>query len=118
MRGAHIKKRSEISNPAPAYRLVFIDEGLSSPDAYSTKYIQAAWWDQPSTRHGDGTNFTFADGHAEYHKWEALETIKKGRNNTRSWPGVWIPETDDGITNLQWVQKGIWGKFGYQTGGS
>jgi len=105
------KKRLKV--PQPSLRLVFIDEGLSSCDAYSTKYIQAAWWDQPTTRHGDGTNFGFADGHTEYHKWTALETIKKGRNNVRTWPGVWVPETDEGIDDLQWVQKGIWGKYGY-----
>ncbi|MEN6425157.1 MAG: type II secretion system protein [Phycisphaerales bacterium] len=105
------KRRLKV--PQPAQRLVFIDEGVSSPDAYSTKYNQASWWDQPSTRHGDGTDFSFADGHTEYRKWESLETIKKGRNNVRSWPGEWVPETDEGIVDLQWVQKGIWGKLGY-----
>jgi prepilin-type processing-associated H-X9-DG protein len=61
------KKRMKV--PQPTQRLIFIDEGLSSPDAYSTKYVEVAWWDQPSTRHGDGTDFAFADGHSEYHKW-------------------------------------------------
>ncbi|MEN6335165.1 MAG: type II secretion system protein [Phycisphaerales bacterium] len=109
------KKRIKV--PQPTQRLVFIDEGLASTDAYSTKYSQAAWWDQPSTRHGDGTDFAFADGHSEYHKWQARETIQKGRNNVRSWAGVWTPETDDGVVDLQWVQMGIWGKRGYGNGG-
>ena len=32
VRGAHIKRRTEITNPSPAYRLVFIDEGWVTPD--------------------------------------------------------------------------------------
>jgi len=105
--------RRRLQVPQPAQRLVFIDEGLSSPDAYSTRYDQAAWWDQPTTRHGDGTNVAFADGHSQYHKWRGLETIKKGRDNVRSWPGIWGPTEEDGLADVQWVQWGIWGEFGY-----
>jgi prepilin-type N-terminal cleavage/methylation domain-containing protein/prepilin-type processing-associated H-X9-DG protein len=105
------KKRLRV--PRPAERLIFIDEGLSSPDAYSTKYIVPTWWDQPITRHGDGTNFAYADGHSDYHKWTGLETIKLGRNHVRSWVGEFAPKTPEGLEDLQWVQWGIWGKRGY-----
>jgi len=105
------KRRLQV--PQPAQRLIFIDEGVSSADAFATKYVKPAWWDQPSTRHGDGTNFSYADGHAEYHKWRGLETIKKGRDNVHRHPGVWAPATEDGLGDLQWVQSGIWGKLGY-----
>ncbi len=107
------KRRLQV--PRPGQRLVFIDEGLASPDAYSTRYNQAAWWDQPTTRHGDGTNFTYADGHATYHKWQGLETIKRGRDSVRSHPGIWGPASEEGREDVQWVQYGIWGKFGYET---
>jgi prepilin-type N-terminal cleavage/methylation domain-containing protein/prepilin-type processing-associated H-X9-DG protein len=100
--------------PDPAHRLVFIDEGLSSPDAYATKYLAPTWWDQPVTRHGDGTNFAFADGHADYHKWTALETIQLGRNHERTWVGNFAPTTPEGQEDLEWVQLGIWGKLGYK----
>ncbi len=110
--GSPVFKRT-MKIPQPALRLVFIDEGLSSPDAYATRYKMPKWWDQPVTRHGDGTNFSFADGHVEYHKWTGLETIKQGRNNVRTWEGDFFPSTDEGIADLQWVQKGIWGKLGY-----
>jgi prepilin-type N-terminal cleavage/methylation domain-containing protein/prepilin-type processing-associated H-X9-DG protein len=105
------KKR--ILVPQPAQRLIFIDEGLSSPDAYSTRYNEPKWWDQPVTRHGDGTNFACADGHAEYHKWEGIETIKQGRDNVRTWVGLFAPATEEGREDVQWVQRGIWGKLGY-----
>jgi len=106
------KKR--ILVPQPSQRLLFIDEGLSSPDAYSVRYITPEWWDQPTTRHGDGTTFSFMDGHADYHKWQASETIKKGRENVRSHPGIWGPTTEEGIADVQWMQMGIWGKIGYR----
>ena len=105
------KKRMLV--PQPAQRLIFIDEGLSSPDAYSTRYSEPKWWDQPVTRHGDGTNFTYADGHAEYHKWKAIETIKQGRDNVRTWVGLFSPATAEGKEDVQWLQRGIWGKLGY-----
>ena len=106
------KKRMLV--PQPTQRLIFIDEGLSSPDAYSTRYSQPKWWDQPITRHGDGTNFSCADGHAEYHKWKGIETIKHGREHVRTWMGDFTPMTEGGLEDLQWIQKGIWGKLGYE----
>jgi prepilin-type N-terminal cleavage/methylation domain-containing protein/prepilin-type processing-associated H-X9-DG protein len=106
------KKR--ILVPQPAERLLFVDEGLSSPDAYSVRYTTAQWWDQPVTRHGDGTTFSYVDGHADAHKWIGTETVKKGRVSVRSHPGIWGPTTPEGIADVQWMQMGIWGKKGYQ----
>ena len=107
------KRRMQV--PQPSERLIFIDEGLSSPDAYATRYTQPLWWDQPVTRHGDGTNFACADGHTEYHKWTGLETIKQGRDHVRTWQGDFSPDTQEGVEDLQWVQRGIWGKLGYKS---
>jgi prepilin-type N-terminal cleavage/methylation domain-containing protein/prepilin-type processing-associated H-X9-DG protein len=99
--------------PQPAERLLFIDEGLSSPDAYSVRYLSPQWWDQPVTRHGDGTTFSYMDGHADYHKWQGMETIKQGREHERRWSGDFRPTTEDGIADVQWMQVGIWGGLGY-----
>ncbi len=74
-----VKRRSEITVPAPAYRLVFLDEGRISPDSYAIHYTTARWWDPPFVRHGDGTNVSFADGHAAYWKYRAKETIEAGK---------------------------------------
>ena len=27
------------------------------------------WWDMPANRHGQGANFSFADGHVEHWHW-------------------------------------------------
>jgi len=112
--GVYIKNRSEIYNPAPAHRLVFIDEGWISPDAFAVHYGgEERWWDDPPVRHGDGTNVSFADGHCEYKKWKGIDTIKRGRSVERGHAGDWTPETYDGRQDLYWMQKATWGKLGY-----
>ena len=114
VRGAHIKRRTEITNPAPAYRLVFIDEGWVTPDAFAVHYDTEQWWDDAPVRHGDGTNVSFADGHSDYKKWKGIETIKNGRNQERGHAGSgFVPQTSDGYQDLYWTQKGCWGKLGY-----
>jgi prepilin-type N-terminal cleavage/methylation domain-containing protein/prepilin-type processing-associated H-X9-DG protein len=111
--GAHIKKRSEITSPAPAYRLVFIDEGYMSPDAFAVFFRQETWWDDPPVRHGDGTNVAFADAHADYWKWKATETIREGRARQDSYPQQWTPTTPEGKEDLHRMQRGCWGRLGY-----
>jgi len=113
VRGAHIKKRSEITNPAPALRLVFIDEGWMTPDAFAVEYDEEEWFDDPPVRHGDGTDVAFADGHAEYWKWKGIDTIKRAREVETSHKGNWKPLTDVGFQDLYRMQKGCWGKLGY-----
>ena len=110
---SYIKKRMEITNPAPGYRLVFIDEGWMTPDAFAVRYDQEQWWDSPPVRHGDGTTVSFADGHAEYWKWKGADTIKRARLVEQSHQGNWTPETEAGYNDLYRMQKGCWGRLGY-----
>lgn len=114
VRGAHIKRRTEIYNPAPAHRLVFIDEGYMTPDAYAVYYHQESWFDSPPVRHGDGSTLSFADGHSEHWKWKGTDTIKHAREEERTGPQVgWQPSTPAGFRDLYKMQKGCWGKLGY-----
>ncbi|MHC4532944.1 MAG: DUF4190 domain-containing protein [Planctomycetota bacterium] len=112
-----IKKRTEIRSPSPAYRFVFIDVGQAIPDSYSVYYDQQKWWDEPPVRHGDGTNISFADGHAEYWKWRAAETVKHGKAATSVYSpketNHWPPQTSEGREDLYKMQKGCWGRLGY-----
>lgn len=106
-----VKKRTEITVPAPAFRLVFLDEGRISPDSYAIHYTTPRWWDPPFVRHGDGTNVSFADGHSAYWKYKAVETIRAGKQANP--PYNFSPTTDEGLEDLQKMQEAIWGRLGY-----
>lgn len=112
--GAHVKKRNEI-RPSPATRLVFIDEGRMTTDAYAVYIHLEQWFDSPPVRHGDGTNVSFADGHAEHWKWAGIDTIKHARaDDDAGGPQVGkSPESQAGYEDLYRVQKGCWGKLDY-----
>ena len=109
--GAYIKKRSEIINPAN--RLVFIDEGWMTSDAFAVYYDQEKWYDSPPVRHGDGTTVSFADGHAEYWKWKGTDTIKHAREAKTGPQMGRTPTTPAGFRDLYKMQKGCWGRLGY-----
>jgi prepilin-type N-terminal cleavage/methylation domain-containing protein/prepilin-type processing-associated H-X9-DG protein len=106
-----VKRRAEISVPAPAYRLVFLDEGRITPDSYAIHYLKPSWWDPPFVRHGDGTNVAFADGHSDYWKYRGAETIKIGKMLNP--PHNYAPTTEEGIADVQKMQKATWGRLGY-----
>jgi prepilin-type N-terminal cleavage/methylation domain-containing protein/prepilin-type processing-associated H-X9-DG protein len=106
-----VKKRLEITVPAPAYRLVFLDEGQISPDSYAIHYVSPRWWDPPFVRHGDGTNVSFADGHSDYWKYRGAETIRVGKMANLQYN--YTPTTDEGLADLQRMQEAIWGRLGY-----
>jgi prepilin-type N-terminal cleavage/methylation domain-containing protein/prepilin-type processing-associated H-X9-DG protein len=118
-----VKKRMKIARPGE--RLVFVDEGWATLATWSVPYDREAWWgsaavaggiesstnrnfDPPPVRHGEGTTFSFADGHSEYWKWQDRRTIEYGRL---------IPGTDSvqpGNPDLHRVQQAYWGKLGYE----
>jgi prepilin-type N-terminal cleavage/methylation domain-containing protein/prepilin-type processing-associated H-X9-DG protein len=114
VRGAYIKNMSEIINPVPAYRLVFIDEGYMTTDAYAVYYDQEVWFDSPPVRHGDGATVSFADGRSDHWKWKGTDTIQHARNEENTGPQVgWAPSTSEGYQDLYRMQRGCWGKLGY-----
>ena len=45
---------------------------------------------------------------------DIIETIKQGRDNVRTWEGLFTPVTEQGKEDVQWVQRGIWGNLGYE----
>lgn len=108
-----LKKRTEINQPGPSYRMVFIDEGWVTPDSFAMHYTAARWWDDPPVRHGDGTTLAMADGHAEYWKWSGTDTIKAGRDRQRGHSSDITPTTEAGFEDLYNTQKACWGRVGY-----
>ena len=113
-----IKKRTEITSPSPAFRLVFLDEGRITPDSYATHYQNERWWDPPFVRHGDGTNVAFADGHSAYWKYKGQKTLETGKLAAVSGLDAsnlhqMQPESPEDYEDLYKMQKAIWGALGY-----
>ena len=108
-----VKKRAQIYRPAPAERVVFVDVGWATSYRYAVPYVQEAWWDDPSVRHGDGTTYAYADGHSEYWKWKGIDTVKMGRSRDRSHPGNYTPESAEGFRDLYRLQEATFGRLGY-----
>ncbi len=105
------KKRTDIAHPA--YRLVFIDEGASTPDSFAVHWQTGnyRWWDDPPVRHGDGTVVTFADGHVEYKKWKGAGTVKFGRQYSGYSGPDYTPTNDAEWEDLAFITKGCWGQL-------
>jgi len=106
-RSVYVKRKTQI--PRPGERLVFVDEGKTSVQSWTIHYDRASWWDMPPVRHGEGTDWSFADGHAEYWKWEDKRTAKVTRQEGNWQALVAIPDNPD----IQRVQRGAWGQLGY-----
>jgi prepilin-type N-terminal cleavage/methylation domain-containing protein/prepilin-type processing-associated H-X9-DG protein len=122
--GAHVKNMSEIQSPSPAYRLVFIDEGWMTADAFAVYYRDERWFDDPPVRHGEGATVSFADGHTEHHKWQGQWTVFAGLSGIIGHSGSYrpgdpidgetVPATTADFHDLYWMQRGCWGGLGYQ----
>ncbi len=113
-----VKRRGEISVPGPANRIVFLDEGRITPDSYATHYVNERWWDPPFVRHGDGTNVSFADGHADYWKYMGSKTLETGKLAAVSGLNAsnlhqMQPVSEEDYQDLYKMQKAVWGKLGY-----
>lgn len=111
MNAKMLKRRLEI--PKPAYRIVFVDDGGTNPAAmggWTVQVTEETWWDPPPVRHGDGTNFSFADGHSDYHKWKDPRTIEWGK---RVPPQAGSP-VQAGNEDLQWAAEAMWGSVAKQ----
>ncbi len=72
-------KLSLITSPAPAKRMVFVDESEITiddgnfsvvPSALGTRFAPVnVWWNVPSARHANACGFSYADGHAADITW-------------------------------------------------
>src|SRR5688500_13901977 len=80
----YIKNMGDFIHPGPAETWVHLDEHPDSiNDAGFFNPHISTWVDIPASYHNNAAGFSFADGHAEVHKWTAsLKDIPVTRNGT------------------------------------
>jgi prepilin-type processing-associated H-X9-DG protein len=71
------KKSTDLTCPTPASAFIFCDESMFS---LNDGYLQVgasspAFPDIPAAYHAGGCGFSFADGHAEIHRWQGPNLI-------------------------------------------
>jgi prepilin-type N-terminal cleavage/methylation domain-containing protein/prepilin-type processing-associated H-X9-DG protein len=118
-----LTRLGDIISPGPGQRAVFIDHGHTplTGDFY-THYLYPKWYwyRPPAIHHAGGTTLSFADGHAEYWKWRGRETVADLPRKYNEYMkievlegGDYSPQTEDGLYDLQRLQKAVWGRLGY-----
>jgi len=122
-----LSKLSDIISPGAAQRAVFLDQGqMPASNDFYVHYLYPQWQatSPPPMRHAKGITLSMADGHAEYWTWKGRETVSMPRKlvpNSDSevleiWPDQkeYTPQTEDGLYDLQRLQKATWGRLGYE----
>ena len=97
-----------IFSPPPAELWLTTDEHPDSinDSGFAVSMEVAQWVDLPAPYHNNATGFSFADGHAEIHKWQnptGIPPVLYGPNGT----GPTIP---GGNPNVVWLQQRTSGK--------
>ena len=111
-------KLTDIISPGAAQRAVFIDAFPAGYDFY-VYYLYPKWsvGGLPPIHHSGGVTLSMADGHAEYWKWKGHETVEIRRKMWPRTPASEIkdrePQTEDGLYDLQRLQRATWGRLGY-----
>jgi prepilin-type N-terminal cleavage/methylation domain-containing protein/prepilin-type processing-associated H-X9-DG protein len=120
-----LTRLTEIVSPGAAQRAVFIDHGQTPHSAQFYVHYLYPKWEQsspPPLCHGNGTTLSMADGHAEYWKWKEetinipryLVSLSDGRPPFKILEGGdYVPQTEDGMYDLQRIQRATWGRIGY-----
>ena len=92
------------SLPGPASLLVTGDE---HPDCIDDAWLisdptsASLWFNIPASYHNGAAGFSFADGHAEIHKWRDIRTIQPV---TQVWKGgEWV--SAPGSQDIKWMQE-------------
>jgi prepilin-type N-terminal cleavage/methylation domain-containing protein/prepilin-type processing-associated H-X9-DG protein len=95
------EKESQVVNPSPAMLWLTLDENADSiNDAFFMfSMTRPGFDDGPAAYHSGAGSFSFADGHAEIHKWRQLQYFPPVTQST--WPGS-MAELGNG-PDVQWM---------------
>ncbi len=109
--GTFVKRTGQLKRSVE--RVVFFEEKEITPDAFQFDHVtnasQLQWRtdDHPNIMHGNGANFGFADGHADFRAWECQKTIDWIRDG---WPDDKRPTVGQCDKDLKWMHNAIWGE--------
>lgn len=91
-------KFAQVRNPGPAKLITFLDvhEDSIFDALFGMPPLQfwgdaREWWDLPANRHGQGSSFVFADGHAERWRWK-VPKVPKARFSPQPVPMEELPD--------------------------
>ncbi|MCJ7728925.1 MAG: hypothetical protein MUO27_03475, partial [Sedimentisphaerales bacterium] len=104
-----IKLNSQIKRASE--RAVFLDVGKAQQAASFLPYDRfggLTYGASPPARHGMGTTFSFADGHAEYKKWKDPHTLKAIKAGWGVFGDTGI-DIDNCDCDLRWYCRAVWG---------
>ena len=125
-----LTRLTDILSPGASQRAVFLDMGqMPAGNNFYVEYLYPRWkWHSaPPIHHRNGMTISMADGHAECWKWKGRETVSFPREllpaghlfcevlEPPPFPGVILhePQTEDGLYDLQRLQRATWGRLGY-----
>ena len=90
--------------PRPGSIFTFIEE---HPDSIDDGYFldrpnRPEWHDMPASYHNGSANLTFADGHAERHKWQSSTTKRAPKPDSLALPAALAP---DDMNDFNWLME-------------
>ena len=78
--------------------------------SYNTNPATVYWdIDKPQVMHGHGMNLGFADGHAEYHKWQCQSTIELAECESNCMPYSSYRNACGNNVDAKWMHNAVWG---------
>jgi prepilin-type N-terminal cleavage/methylation domain-containing protein/prepilin-type processing-associated H-X9-DG protein len=69
-------RASLLTVPGPADVFVLLDDNEQTIDDGIFVIGRYSWFDYPADRHNRGANLSYADGHAEHHKWRSAKQVR------------------------------------------
>jgi prepilin-type processing-associated H-X9-DG protein len=125
----YVRKTSELVDPGPASRAVFMDWGSArylAPCSLGVSWESGrgenTLYDCQPIHHSNGTCLSFADGHVEYWRWSEPDAIALAHYNVDKWirgldpvrPPLPKPDGQDYVR----LFRAVWGKWPARLDGS
>jgi prepilin-type N-terminal cleavage/methylation domain-containing protein/prepilin-type processing-associated H-X9-DG protein len=99
------RKKSDIKILSPSDALVFVDERDDSIDdgEFALDMVQNQIVNFPAAYHGGSGGVTFADGHAEIHRWRSAELQARQQMSVQTKKWEFLAVRADNV-DLQWLR--------------